>query len=137
MGLRVDVENDPSLFGRAASGKKMTTQIGGPTIRFVYDPGAGDTSTKIVFIQVIRELLEGTAVLPSVLAPSFSYQDPDSTPTDLYHVDYVSGEADPYYNGDDAGLDFGPQGSAPQFDGDPPVPARTSDSPNFLDAGFP
>jgi hypothetical protein len=136
VGLRIDVETDPGRSA-TASGKKITAQLGGPTIRFIYDPGARDQSTKIVFIQVMREQLEGVTVLPSALAPSFSYQDADSTPGDLYHVDYVSGENDPYYNGDDAGLDFGTQGHAPQFEGDPPVSARTSDTPNFLDADFP
>jgi LysM repeat protein len=136
MGLHVHVTDGPAPTGRRA-GKKMTTQLTGPTINFIYNPGAGDTSTKIVFIQVMRELLDGVASLPSTIDASFSYQDADSTPVDLYHVDYVSGEKDCYYNGDDPGLDFGPQGHASQSQGDPAVAARTNDTPNYLDASFP
>lgn len=105
---------------------------GSGTVATTYTPEAKDKSTKIVFIQVMRELLDGVPTLPSKIVPSFAYQDADTT-GDFYHVDYVSGENDPYYNGDDAG-DFGVQGNAVST---PPVPASTSDTPNLSDAGMP
>lgn len=117
--------------------KKMTTLISGVTVNFSYAPDPKDQSTKIVFIQVMRELLDGVAVLPSVVDKTFAYQDVDSTPDDLFHVDYVSGEKDCYYNGDDAGLDFGTQGKAAQGPGKPAVNATTSDTPNYPDTSFP
>src|SRR5262245_26605581 len=144
------------LFGESTSEslaqkKKVVThsnpvaqgQSSGPTVRAIsatgagtvattYTPEAKDKSTKIVFIQVMRESLDGTPVMPSVAAPAFAYQDADTT-SDFYHVDYVSGEKDPYYNGDDP-QDFGPQGNATST---PPVPASTSDTPNYNDASFP
>jgi hypothetical protein len=110
-------------------GKKLSTQpystnqsqSNGPTVHAIsasgtgtvytsYTPEAADKSTKIVFIQVMRELLDGVPVKPSVTSPYFSYQDADTT-SDFQHVDYVRGEKDPYYNGDDP-RDIGTQGNA-------------------------
>jgi hypothetical protein len=114
----------PGVSVRAISGG------GSGTIATNYTPEPTDQSTKIVFTQVMRESLDGTAVKPSVADPAFSYQDADTT-GDFYHVDYVSGEKDPYYNGDDAG-DFGPQGNAILK-----TPASTTDTPSYSDASFP
>jgi hypothetical protein len=105
---------------------------GSGTVTTTYTPEAKDKSTKIVFIQVMRELLDGVPTVPSKIAPSFAYQDADTT-GDFYHVDYVSGEKDPYYNGDDAS-DFGMQGNATST---PPVAASTYDTPDYPDALFP
>lgn len=105
---------------------------GSGTVTTTYTPEAKDKGTKIVFIQVMRELLDGVPVKPSVAAPAFAYQDADTT-SDFYHVDYVSGEKDPYYNGDDP-QDFGPQGNAVST---PAVAASTSDTPNYPDGSFP
>jgi LysM repeat protein len=138
MGLILDIQpNRSGHVARPYVGKKMTTHIADVTMNFKYKPDSTEKSTKVVFIQVMRELLDGKVLLPSKIDPSFSYQDADSTPTDLYHVDFVSGEKDPYYNGDDAGLDFGPQGKAAQFKGDTIVEASTSDTPTFNDSSFP
>jgi hypothetical protein len=104
---------------------------GAGTIATTYTPEAKDKSTKIVFIQVMRELLDGTPVKPSVVSGD-AYLDAATT-SDFYHVDYISGEKDPYYNGDDP-QDFGPQGNAIST---PPVPASTSDTPNYGDGSFP
>jgi hypothetical protein len=103
---------------------------GSGTITTSYTPEPSDQSTKIVFIQVMRESLDGVAAKPSVADPGFSYQDADTT-GDFYHVDYVSGEKDPYYNGDDTG-DFGPQGNAILK-----KPASTTDTPSYSDTSFP
>jgi len=103
---------------------------GSGTVATTYTPEATDKSTKIVFLQVMSESLDGVLVKPSVAAPSFSYQDADTT-GDFQHVDYVSGEKDPYYNGDDAS-DFGIQGNAITK-----VAASTTDSPSYPDAWFP
>ncbi|MBI3529350.1 MAG: hypothetical protein HY067_15450 [Betaproteobacteria bacterium] len=111
---------------------KAISAGGSGTIANRYTPEASDKSTKIVFIQVMRESLDGAAAKPSASDPSFAYQDSDTT-SDMYHVDYVSGEKDPYYNGDDAN-DFGAQGNAAAK---PPVAASTTDTPRYPDATFP
>ena len=103
---------------------------GSGTVTTSYTPEPSDKSTKIVFIQVMQESLDGVPTMPSVIAPAFAYQDADTT-SDFYHVDYVSGEKDPYYNGDDAG-DFGTQGNAITK-----VAASTTDTPHYNDASFP
>jgi LysM repeat protein len=144
MGLEVQITNptdevelctvvgDP--FARRVRGqKKIFSFLLGPTISIRYTPEPGDKSTKIVFIQVMRELLDGVASLPSALDPDFAYQDPDTTPVDRFHVDYVTGEADPYYNGDDA-QDPGRQGNAIST---PVRSARMRDTPRYNDGTFP
>lgn len=105
---------------------------GAGTVTTTYTPEAKDKSTKIVFIQVMRELLDGLPVKPSVASAAFAYQDADTT-SDFYHVDYISGEKDPYYSGDDA-QDSGTQGNAIST---PKVAASTSDTPNYNDGSFP
>lgn len=96
-----------------------------------YAPEPGDTSTKIVFIQVMRESLDGKVHKPGQILPSFAYQDADTT-SEGFHVDYDSGEKDPYYNGDDAGHDGGAQGSGPAK-----TKAHMDDTPGMDDAHFP
>jgi hypothetical protein len=118
-----------SSFDRPA---KAMSASGSGTIASDYAPEASDTSTKIVFIQVMRESLDGAPSKPSASDASFTYQDADTT-SDMYHVDYVSGEKDPYYNGDDAG-DFGMQGNATTK---PPRDATTTDTPHYNDGTFP
>src|ERR1022692_1319634 len=98
MGLELQVA--ASTVRSLRPGKKLFGTLSGPKIFCTYTPEPGDKSTKIVFIQVMRELLEGTPVLPSKLDAAFAYQDADTTGR-RYHVDYVVGEKDPYYNGDD------------------------------------
>src|SRR5205823_657324 len=44
------------------------------TIDIAYKPEAKDKSSKIVFIQVMRELLDGTPEKPSVLDKDFAYE---------------------------------------------------------------
>jgi hypothetical protein len=114
----------PGNSVRAISGS------GSGTVATTYTPEPTDQSTKIVFIQVMSESLDGQLVKPSVADASFNYQDADTT-SDFHHVDYVSGEKDPYYNGDDA-KDFGPQGNALTK-----VPASTTDTPSYDDSAFP
>jgi len=105
---------------------------GSGTISTTYTPEPDDKSTKIVFIQVMREVLDGVPTKPSVIYPGFSYRDADTT-GDFYHVDYISGEKDPYYNGDDS-ADFGPQGNAVAT---PKVAASTTDTPHYPNGSFP
>jgi hypothetical protein len=124
----------PSHGGTAA--KKIASSQAGGTINIDYTPEPADKGTKIVFIQVMRESLEGTPVVPSVLDKGFAFQDKDTT-ADKFHVDYFSGEKDPYYNGDDAGLDHGQQGNALLFGPDPTRLAKMDDSPSYVDANFP
>jgi hypothetical protein len=112
-----------------ANGAKISAS-GSGKITFTYVPEASDKSTKIVFIQVMQELLDGTPRKPSELNPAFASQDADTTGT-KYHVDYVTGEKDPYYNGDDAG-DIGTQGDALAK-----TNASSYDEPNKRDDTFP
>ena len=138
-GSGFDTAGKKKVVGHAAP----SSQQSGPTVRAISGSGSGtitstytpepdDKSSKIVFIQVMRELLDGVATKPSVIAPAFHYQDADTT-GDFYHVDYVSGEKDPYYNGDNSG-DFGTQGNAVAT---PKVAATTTDTPHYNEASFP
>jgi hypothetical protein len=111
---------------------KGISQSGTGTVNIDYTPDASDKSSKIVFIQVMKEFLDGSPVKPSESNPAFAYQDADTT-ADFYHVDYVSGEADPYYNGDDA-KDPGTQGNAISK---PQVNAHMDDTPDKPDGRFP
>lgn len=111
---------------------KMASASGSGTVTSTYTPEATDKSTKIVFIQVMREILDGAPSKPSESDPNFTYQDADTT-ADFYHVDYVSGEKDPYYNGDDPG-DIGTQGNAAVT---PKVNATMQDTPHYRDGSFP
>jgi hypothetical protein len=76
----------------------MASASGSGTVTSTYTPEASDKSTKIVFIQVMREILDGVPSKPSESDPGFTYQDADTT-ADFYQFDYVSGEKDPYYSG--------------------------------------
>ncbi|MFQ6096525.1 MAG: hypothetical protein ACE5O2_02275 [Armatimonadota bacterium] len=76
-----------------------TATIKSGTIRLKYEPEKAPCCTKLVWIQVMRELLDGKPVKPSEIGDG--YMDKDTT-DDGYHVDYKNGEKDPYYNGDDA-----------------------------------
>jgi hypothetical protein len=106
---------------------------GDPTATIKYVPEATDKSTKIVFIQVVQTLLDGVAVKPGDCSAKYAHLDPDTT-SDFYAVDYTTGEADPYYNGDDAGNDIGTQGNATSS---PKVDAEMTDPPNYKDTSFP
>ena len=104
-------------------------------------PLIGCNCTKIVFIQVSRTLVDGNPVLPSGESPKFAYQDIDTVfdaATNRYYtVDYVQGENDPYYNGDDRKpsniLDGGTQGTT----GPPAIAATMVDTPTKGDGTFP
>jgi hypothetical protein len=104
---------------------------GDPTVTIQYVPEASDKSTKIVFLQVVQTLLDGVAVKPGDCTAKFAHLDADTT-GDFYAVDHTSGEADPYYNGDDAGKDGGTQGNA--ITG---VNADMTDTPSYGDGLFP
>ena len=111
---------------------KAISESGAGTVKIDYAPTASEKSTKIVFIQVMREYVDGAPAKPSASDAAFAFQDADTT-GDLYHVDYKSGEADPYYNGDDA-ADFGTQGNATST---PKITAHMDDTPSYDDANFP
>src|SRR5262245_54266685 len=155
MGLKVELRTAASGAGAAAQAApglvrpeqgvgepeawtKIFALISGTAIRIKYVPEPGDLSTKIVFIQVMRELSDGVAVLPSVLDPDFAFQDKDTTLVDLMHVDYINGEADPYYNGDDApdksAVIEPVQGNALSR---PPIAAHMKDEPSYSDTNLP
>jgi len=92
-------------------------KIDGPQINLTYVPICYENCTKIVFIQVICEkavFADGTSssYTPSDSDPGWSYQDGDCVDGGKScHVDFVAGENDPYYNGDDRpGRDIGLQG---------------------------
>ncbi len=117
---------------------KIFALIGGTAIRIKYVPEPGDLSTKIVFLQVMRNFLDGVLCLPSVVFPGFAFRDKDTTLVDMLHVDYINGENDPYYNGDDpadkSAAVEAKQGNALSV---PPRSARMRDEPNYPDGAFP
>jgi len=123
------------LAPTAIAPRDAISQSGDPTIAIKYVPEAGDKGSKIVFIQVMRALLDGVAVKPGDTHSTFTFRDADTT-ADFYSVDYTSGEADPYYNGDDAGDKF-----AGQVQGDatatPKVASEMNDTPSYEDGHFP
>jgi hypothetical protein len=130
-GMAARVTSTPHAQGDPMIPRAIAA-TGAGTISTTYTPEAKDKSTKIVFIQVMRELLDGVPSLPSTLTPGTTYMDPDTT-ADFYHVDYFDGEKDAYYNGDDPS-DIGTQGNAMST---PKVPASTSDTPGYADGIFP
>ena len=136
MAMEIELATPDQVLGLTPpiARKKIFALKSGPTINIRYVPEPGDLSSKIVFIQVMRELLDGVASLPSVLDKGFAYQDVDTTPVDMFHVDYVSGEKDPYYNGDDKGLDGGQQGNAISTAVKSSI---MSDTPNYNNSTFP
>jgi hypothetical protein len=124
-----------SKEGQTTSGgdnARAISSTGTGTVTTSYVPEPGDKSTKIVFIQVMHETLDGVPTTPGKITPGSNYLDADTT-SDFHHVDYTPGEKDPYYNGDDPN-DFGPQGNAVST---PKVTASTHDSPNLGDASLP
>jgi hypothetical protein len=112
---------------------KGLSAVASDYVDFVYTPEPTDKSTKIVFIQVMRELIDGVPIKPSAAGSGYGYQDAATT-GDLYHVDFTRGEKDPYYNGDDRGEWRGKQGNALAKE---PKAATMSDGPEFSDAWFP
>jgi hypothetical protein len=128
--------SNTSAGARTSTGENSDlaiTSSGDPTVTIRYSPEAADKSTKIVFIQVVQTSLDGTAVKPGTANANWSHLDADTT-GDNYAVDHLSGEADPYYNGDDLGKDTGTQGNATSVS---KVDADMTDTPNLSDAGFP
>lgn len=93
-----------------------TRFLGGNQINITYVPVCTENCTKIVFIQVVcRKAIfnDGTeaALYPSNV--SAGWADKDGSTVDggrLCTVDYLAGELDPYYNGDDRPKDGGVQG---------------------------
>src|SRR5262245_32064569 len=100
-GLTCTLRPDEELELGFAVRKKISAALTG-RVEFTYVPETSDLSTKIVFIQVMRELLDGKPVKPSVLSAYDDYQDKDTT-TDFYHVDYELRDKEPYLNRDNDG----------------------------------
>jgi hypothetical protein len=117
-------------IGNPADGERKISASGAGTVSYTYTPEPSDRSTKIVFIQVMRELLDGKPVKPSEADGVSTHLDKDTT-SDFMHVDYHPGEKDPYYNGDDA-RDHGAQGNAATG-----TAATSTDTPSYTDAFFP
>lgn len=122
---------DGHLSSKHAIGSKISGS-GTGTVAITYKPEAKDKSTKIVFLQTIRVLLDGMPCKPSKIDSTLSYKDPDTTKA-FHYVDYLKGEKDPYYNGDDP-QDSGTQGNAVSS---PKVDATMSDTPYYPDSSFP
>jgi hypothetical protein len=97
-----------------------------------YSPETADTGTKIVFLQVVRTSLDGTAVKPGTASPKYAHLDADTTAA-FRVVDHMKGEKDPYYNGDDS-ADGGVQGNATTK---PKVDATMDDTPGKADSTYP
>jgi hypothetical protein len=120
----------PVAEGQAA---EKISASGTSDISISYAPSASNKSSKIVFIQTVRDMMDGAYVKPSTLGSFVAFKDADLTSA-FWCVDYLQGEADPYYNGDDAGKDSGTQGNATST---PPVPATMTDTPGYADGSFP
>ncbi|GEM_PF-5706693 len=84
------------------------------TISIVFEPHEHcSVCSKIVFIQVVRRtsvcaegswLLPGGVpfpLMPSAITPTWAYKDKVTIPSEGKSVDFLEGEKDPYYNGDD------------------------------------
>jgi hypothetical protein len=134
---RVAVYGDAARDSSGGSGREAAhlgiASTGAPTVRITYKPEAADKSTKIVFIQVVQVSLDGTPIKPGTADAKFAHLDADTT-DDFYAVDHSAGEADPYYNGDDAALDGGTQGNATTT---PAVNATMGDTPSYPETSFP
>lgn len=134
---RIGVYGSAARDSSGDAGREAATlgvaSTGAPRVRITYKPEAADKSTKIVFIQVVQVLLDGTPVKPGTADANVSHLDADTT-GDFYAVDHFSGEADPYYNGDDASSDSGTQGNATTT---PAINATMSDTPNYPETSFP
>ncbi len=101
--------------------------ITGTKISIKYTPKASANCAKIVFVQSCLTKVDGVAVKPSDQNAKWKYQDDDTANDGKTCVDHVTCEADPYYNGDDAGKDGGKQGDSTT---DPRKAAEMSDKPS-------
>jgi len=101
--------------------------ITGTKISIKYTPKASANCAKIVFVQSCLTKVDGAAVKPSDQNKKWKYQDDDTANDGKTCVDHVTCEADPYYNGDDAGKDGGKQGDSTS---DPRKAAEMSDKPS-------
>ena len=115
--FRVSLSVDPYTCPSAGTAGGISCTATDNYIELSYLPVRSECDcTKIVFIQVASTLLDEISVLPSNSCTSgcLAYQDIDTsydeTANRYYTVDYVEGEDDPYYNGDDP-EDGGEQGS--------------------------
>jgi len=129
----------PSFKVVSAINQPWTAPTAGGTMNFTFDPtGVCDVTPckKLVFIQVIEQ----TGVKSNNTSRSLTFAEqgfPNAATLDAdvingRTVDYVIGEKDPYYNGDDAG-DIGQQGKQ----NGSPMAAFTSDAPSRIDGAYP
>jgi hypothetical protein len=124
----------------SAQQNPWTTASGaGGTMNITFDPTnvcAVGPCTKIVFVQVIQQLgvkADGTTTNLTFAQQGFANAATlDKDVVNGQTVDYLVGEADPYYNGDDAS-DIGTQGAQ----GATPKAATMNDTPNRTDASYP
>jgi len=82
-------------------------------IDIVFDPKKSKKVTpcdKIVFIQVVQNLVDGNPMKPGDFCLGWKYRDKVST-RDSRYVDFFKLEKDPYYNGDDS-QDIGTSGES-------------------------
>jgi hypothetical protein len=109
------------------------------TMDFTFDPKDVCDVTpckKIVFIQVIEQLgvkMDGTT--RSLTFAEQGFNNAATLDADVINgltVDYIVGENDPYYNGDDAS-DIGMQGKQSNT----PMKANTTDTPQRTDGAYP
>lgn len=100
-------------------------KVAGGSITLTYEPKKDPCCTKLVWIQVMQELVDGKPVKPSKIGDG--YMDADTTASG-HHVDYKKGEKDPYYNGDDKADKF--KGNQ-QGNTTGPKNSTMSDTPNL------
>ncbi|MBI4399245.1 hypothetical protein HY570_00715 [Candidatus Micrarchaeota archaeon] len=135
----VDTVGDCIWAGEKVVKKKYATigrSVGGREINITYAPVCTENCTKIVFIQTVCRkavFADGSEspFNPSDVEPT--WRDKDAVTVDggkLCTVDYITGESDPYYNGDDA-ADGGAQGKHAGS-----LNAGMSDTPFYPDDAF-
>lgn len=93
---------------------ELTVETNGNTIELEFEPSAEVDCDKIVFAQTLHLVFldaDGNEMefQPGDYFDGWKYRDDDAG-SDGTHIDHLSTEADPYYNGDDVPEDSGTQG---------------------------
>jgi hypothetical protein len=93
--------------------------------------------TKLVFLQVRQPVgVKADGTTRALTFAEQGFKNPATLDADVINgrlVDYIVGENDPYYNGDDSGYDGGTQG----VQNNTPVTATMDDTPKRSDSAYP
>lgn len=129
--------NEPALLELVVEKGEIVTTTDNNTIWITYPPSCTENCTKIVFIQVVcrKVILEDES--EQYYKPGDANQNWRDKANDtvnggnkLCTVDYITGESDPFYNGDD-NVDIGSQGKHESSRN-----ATMTDAPRYADNRF-